>query len=93
MGQQVSRYEPHEFLMESARRSGLVGMQYSLCMHIKYPSLTKEDCALMLGNLDESLAVFEGKHVVLSASELRVKSLLSALRNEILQHHAQLADE
>ena len=62
-------------------------------MQTRYPSLTKEDCALMLANLDESLAVFMRKHTVLSASELRVKSLLSALRNELLVHHTQLADE
>lgn len=62
-------------------------------MVTKYPSLTQDDCARMLANLDESLAVFERKHVVLSASELRVKSLLSALRNEMLQHHAQLAED
>jgi hypothetical protein len=55
-------------------------------MQTKYPSLTKEDCAIMLANLDESLAVFSRKTAVLSASELRVKSLLSALRTELLQH-------
>jgi hypothetical protein len=62
-------------------------------MQTKYPSLTKDDCEQMLVNLDESLAVFERKRVVLSASELRVKSLLSALRNEMLQHHLQLDNE
>jgi hypothetical protein len=62
-------------------------------MPTKYPALNKEDCAQMLANLDESLAVFERKNVVLSASELRVKSLLSALRNEMLQRHEELGDE
>ena len=62
-------------------------------MQTRYPSLTREDCALMLANLDESLAVFARKNTVLSASELRVKSLLSALRTELLQHHAQLDDD
>jgi hypothetical protein len=61
-------------------------------MRTKYPSLTKEDCALMLEHLKESMAVFERKKVVLSASELQVKSLLSALRNEMLQHDKELAD-
>jgi hypothetical protein len=79
--------------MESARASGLVGMHYSYCMQTKYPSLTKEDCELMLGHLEDSMAVFERKKMVLSASELRVKSLLSALRNEMRQHRAELADE
>jgi hypothetical protein len=79
--------------MESSGASGLVGMQLSFCMHTKYPSLTKSDCAQMLANLEESMSVFEGKHVVLSASELRVKSLLSALRNEISQRHAELESE
>lgn len=88
-----SRYRPTQFLMEMRRRFGLIGMQHSLCMQTKYPSLTREDCALMLANLDESLAVFERKSTVLSASELRVKSLLSALRYELLLHHTRLADE
>jgi hypothetical protein len=79
--------------METAYRSGLVGMAAELRMQIKYPSLTKEDCAVMLANLDDSLAVFDRKQAVLSASELRVKSLLSALRNEMLQHHGQIAED
>jgi hypothetical protein len=62
-------------------------------MPTRYPSLTKEDCAVMLSNLDESLAVFDNKSTVLSVSEIRVKSLLAALRHELLHHHVQLADE
>ena len=62
-------------------------------MQIKYPSITKSDCAQILANIDESLAVFERKRIVLSASELQVKSLLSALRHELRQHHTQLDGE
>lgn len=68
-------------------------MRYSLYVHTKYPSLTKDDCLLMLQNIEESLSVFDRKHVVLSASELRVKSLLTALRTELLQHLNQLRED
>lgn len=80
--------------MESDRGRGLFCMHYpAACVQTKYPSLTTDDCFLMLQNLDESLAVFDGKHVVLNASELRVKSLLAALRMEILQHLDQLRND
>lgn len=59
----------------------------------RYPSLTKEDCSVMLANLDTSLAVFDGKQSVLSVSEIRVKSLLAALRHELLHHQVQLSDD
>jgi hypothetical protein len=59
-------------------------------MQTKYPSLTKEDCSVMLTSLDETLAVFDRKQAVLSVSEIRVKSLLAALRHELLHHHVTL---
>ncbi len=62
-------------------------------MQTRYPSLTKEDCALLLANLDETLAVFERKSTILSVSEIRVKSLLAAVRHEVLHHHVQLSDD
>jgi hypothetical protein len=68
-------------------------MNATASMQTRYPSLTKEDCAVMLVNLDRSLAVFEGKNTVLSVSEIRVKSLLAAVRHELLHHHVQLADD
>lgn len=68
-------------------------MRYFSYVHTKYPSLTKDDCVSMLQNLDESLMVFDRKSVSLSASELRVKSLLSALRGELLQHLDVLRDD
>jgi hypothetical protein len=68
-------------------------MRIAEFMPTKYPSLTKEDCALMLANLDETLAVFDRKHTILSVSEIRVKSLLAALRHELLHHHVRLAED
>ena len=62
-------------------------------MRTRYPSLTKQDCAVMLANIEESLAVFRRKQVVLSASELQLKSLLSALREELMQHRVQLTND
>lgn len=62
-------------------------------MLTKYPSLTKEDCAVMLANLEASLAVFDRKHEMLSVSELRVKSMLSALRHELRVHDLELGEE
>ena len=58
-------------------------MQSSLRMEMKYPSLTKEDCDLMVQNLEVCLSTFEKGLGRLSASEIRVKSMISALRSEL----------
>jgi hypothetical protein len=68
-------------------------MRLTESMPTRYPSLTKEDCAVMLANLEESLGVFERKHTVLSVSEIHIKSLLAALRHELLHHHVQLVED
>jgi len=68
-------------------------MQLTAFMRTRYPSLNKQDCTVMLANIEESLAVFRRKQVVLSAAELQLKSLLSALRDELMQHRVQLTDE
>jgi hypothetical protein len=68
-------------------------MRYATYVHTKYPSLTKDDCVLMLQNIEESMGVFERKNVSLNAAELRVKSMLSAVRMELLQHLDELRND
>lgn len=45
--------------------------------------LTPEHCEKIVANLDECLAFFEQQPRLLSGSELRVKSLLTVLREEV----------
>lgn len=44
----------------------------------------------MVASLDVCLLILEAKPVVLSASELRIKSMLSTLRTELKQHAREL---
>ena len=53
----------------------------------RYPSLNRRDCDAMVASLDVCLLILEGKPALLSASEVRIKSMLSTLRSE-LKHHA-----
>jgi len=54
----------------------------------KYPSLTRQECEELIRGLEMGLAVFAAKSTPLSASEIQLKSMLSALRNEVKSHLA-----
>jgi hypothetical protein len=56
-----------------------------------YPSLTKFDCRFLIGHLEASVDVFENPARPLSATELKVKSMLQALRSELKEHEQRLA--
>lgn len=51
----------------------------------RYPSLTPDDLAKLVGSLDEAMAVFRTNRRVLSVFEIKAKSMLSAVRDEIHQ--------
>lgn len=56
----------------------------------RYPSLNRRDCEAMVASLDVCIMILEAKPAVLSASELRIKSMLSTLRGELKHHALQL---
>ncbi|HVZ64056.1 MAG TPA: hypothetical protein VG936_05660 [Lacunisphaera sp.] len=47
--------------------------------------LTPTQCKQIAAKLDECIALFEKRPRLLSASEIRIKSMLSMLRKEIAQ--------
>ena len=55
-------------------------------MQLSSRILTPEQCQKLIENLDECLAMFEGKQGLLNGHEIRAKSLLSVLRSEIIRH-------
>lgn len=50
------------------------------------PALSKEDCAELARHLDACMATFERRTGALTAAEVRMKSMISVLRNEVRQH-------
>jgi hypothetical protein len=48
------------------------------------PGLDKNECVQLLHHLDGCLALFERRIGTLSAPEIRIKSMVSAMRNEVL---------
>lgn len=49
--------------------------------------LTPADREKIIENLNECLAIFDRQQTLLSATEIRAKSMLSVLRNEFLRAH------
>lgn len=48
--------------------------------------LTPEECEKIIAHLEECIAMFERKQGLLNSAELRAKSLLAVMRNEIYRH-------
>lgn len=60
-------------------------------MEFWQPTLTEQELRRLLHNLDAALDVYEGTAKPLNSAEIRCKSMLAVLRNEVRQHLKSVA--
>ena len=58
----------------------------------KYPSLDKTDTLRIVDNLEDALMVFQNRKAPMNVPEIQLKSMLIALKRELLEHAATLDD-
>ena len=55
------------------------------------PSLSKDECVDLTRHLDACTAIFERRTGSLTSAEVRMKTMVAVLRNEVHQHVTLLA--